>query len=116
MASPPVAVRLADWTKRGMDSSVAKTTQTIGTQQLPILDRSRSRLRLPIEILPEALRQASGEGLASPLATVRLESGDIIVDGVLDPVAAEMLRVIAEASDAEAANALVKQVRDVLGL
>lgn len=68
------------------------------TQHVPILDRSRSRLRLPIEILPEALRQASGEGLASPVATVRMETGGVIADGVLDPSAAEMLQVISSAS------------------
>ncbi len=65
---------------------------------IPIFDRSRDRLRLPQEILPEALRQAGGEGLASPIAAVRLETGRILVDGELDPGAAELLRVIARAS------------------
>ncbi len=65
---------------------------------IPILDRSRSRLRIPREILPEAIRQASREGLASPLATVRMETGGIIADGRLDPIVAAMLNVIAEAS------------------
>lgn len=65
---------------------------------IPLLDRSRSRLRIPHEILPEALRQASRQGLASPLATVRMETGGIIVDGRLDPVVAAMLNVIVDAS------------------
>jgi hypothetical protein len=65
---------------------------------IPILDRSRSRLRIPREILPEAIRQASREGLASPLATVRMETGGIIAEGRLDPIVAALLNVIAEAS------------------
>jgi len=80
---------------------VARTGHTAmrsATQHVPILDRSRSRLRLPIEILPEALRQASGEGLASPVATVRLETGGVITDGQLHPAAEAMLQVIASAS------------------
>lgn len=80
---------------------MARTTQTMigsGSRHVPILDRSRSRLRLPVEILPEALRQASGEGLASPVATVRLETGGVITDGTLHHAAAEMLQVIASAS------------------
>ena len=80
---------------------VTKTTRTMirsGTEHVPILDRSRSRLRLPVELFPEALRQASGEGLASPLATVRMETGRVITGGRIDPVAAEMLQVISSAS------------------
>ena len=53
---------------------------------------------MPREILPEALRQASRQGLASPLATVRMETGGLLVDGRLDPVVAALLNVIADAS------------------
>ena len=77
------------------------TSQAIAgtrSRQLPIFDRSRSRLRIPIAILPEALRQANGEGLASPVATVKLETGGVIVDGELHPSAVDMLQVIASAS------------------
>ena len=80
---------------------MARSSQVSGrgaSQYVPVLDRSRSRLRLPAELLPEALRQASKEGLASPIATVRLETGGIIVDGELDPLAEVMLQVIAAAS------------------
>ncbi|MGF1599829.1 MAG: ESX secretion-associated protein EspG [Acidimicrobiales bacterium] len=63
-----------------------------------MIDRSRSQLRLPVDIVSEALRQASGQGLASPLAAVRLETGGLMSDGELDPQAADLLRVIAAAS------------------
>ena len=79
-------------------SSTSQRTSRSTSQFVPIFDRSRSRLRLPAEILPEALRQASGEGLASPIAIVRMETGGIIVDGELDPLVTAMLRVIASAS------------------
>jgi hypothetical protein len=74
------------------------TSHLLDRGVIPILDRSRSRLRIPREILPEALRQASRQGLASPLAAVRLETGGVLVDGRLDPVVAAMLNVIADAS------------------
>ena len=69
-----------------------------GTQYVPILDRSRRRLRLPLDLLPEALRHASDEGLASPLAAVRMETGGLMADGHLDPVATDLLRVMTAAS------------------
>ncbi len=53
---------------------------------------------MPREILPEALRQASRQGLASPVATVRMETGGVMVDGRLDPIVAAMLNVISDAS------------------
>jgi hypothetical protein len=55
-------------------------------------------MRMPVELVAEALRQASDEGLASPLATVRMETGGLIADGELDPVAASLLQVVTAAS------------------
>jgi hypothetical protein len=75
-----------------------QSSPLINRADIPILDRSRSRLRMPREVLPEAVRQASRQGLASPLATVRLETGGIIIDGRLDPIVAAMLNVIVDAS------------------
>jgi len=83
---------------RAVGGARGQSSPLIDRGVIPILDRSRSRLRIPREILPEALRQASREGLASPLATVRMETGGIIADGRLDPIVAAMLNVIAEAS------------------
>lgn len=86
----------------GIRCGLTKTTsQAIAgtrSRQLPIFDRSRSRLRIPIDILPEALRQANGEGLASPVATVKLETGGVMANGDLHPSAAQLLQVIASAS------------------
>lgn len=83
---------------RAVGGARGQSSPLIDRGVIPILDRSRSRLRIPREILPEAIRQASREGLASPLATVRMETGGIIADGRLDPIVAAMLNVIAEAS------------------
>lgn len=65
---------------------------------IPALDRSRDRLRLPVDLLPELLRQASGEGAPNDEATERLETGGVVVGDVLDPLAERMLGVIARAS------------------
>lgn len=73
-------------------------TGRTSSQYIPILDRSRSRLRLPVELLSEALRQASDQGLASPVAMVRMETGGIMIDGELDPLATTLLQVISAAS------------------
>ncbi|MEM9615233.1 MAG: hypothetical protein AAGA59_20005 [Actinomycetota bacterium] len=70
----------------------------MSSQLIPILDRSRSRLRIPENLLPEALEQVSGRRLASPVAVVRMESGGIMVDGNLDPLVTAMLKVIDSAS------------------
>ncbi len=83
---------------RAVGGARGQSSPLIDRGVIPILDRSRSRLRIPREILPEAIRQASREGLASPLATVRMETGGIIAGGRLDPIVAAMLNVIAEAS------------------
>ncbi len=83
---------------RAVGGARGQSSPLIDRGVIPILDRSRSRLRIPREILPEAIRQASREGLASPLATVRMETGGIITDGRLDPIVAALLNVVAEAS------------------
>jgi len=70
----------------------------MSSQLIPILDRSRSRLRIPDSLLPEALEQISGRRLASPVAVVRMESGGIMTDGDLDPLVTAMLKVIDTAS------------------
>lgn len=78
----------------------------IASQLIPILDRSRSRLRIPANILPEALEQAAGRRLASPVAVVRMESGEIMVDGEFDPLVTAMLKVIDASSLVVAVNVM----------
>lgn len=78
----------------------------MASQLIPILDRSRSRLRIPANILPEALHQVAGRRLASPVAVVRMESGGIMVDGDLDPLVTAMLKVIDAASLVVAVNVM----------
>lgn len=70
----------------------------MSSQLIPILDRSRSRLRIPENLLPEALEQVGGRRLASPVAVVRMESGGIMAAGELDPLVTAMLKVIDAAS------------------
>ena len=89
---------MAGQATKSLGGARGQSSPLIDRGVIPLLDRSRSRLRIPREILPEALRQASREGLASPLATVRMETGGVIVDGRLDATVAAMLNVIVEAS------------------
>ena len=78
----------------------------IGT---PLLDRSRAQLRLPSDLVSESLRIAHIQSipdvdvdLAATAPTEdaldRLEESDILVNGVLDPVAFELLDVVNQAS------------------
>lgn len=92
------AVTPLQWTGEVSVAKNSRMTAATSSRYVPILDRSRSRLRLPVELLSEALRQVSSEGLASPVATVRMETGGIMVDGKLDPLAKAMLQVISSAS------------------
>ncbi len=82
----------------GVTRTMSRTIAGIGSGRLAIFDHSRNRLRIPVAILPEALRQASGDGLASPVAAVKLETGGVMVDGQLRPGAEKLLRVIGAAS------------------
>ncbi len=76
---------------------------------LPILDRSRAQLRLPADLLTESLRIAHALSLSTPdtdpsshrsdeETMSRLETDGIIVDNRFDPIVAEILGVVNEAS------------------
>lgn len=80
-----------------------------GSTAVPVLERSGARLRIPTEMLSECLRMAHEISLSDPEGEPtlrpaedsimkRLEAADILVDGRLDPVAAEILGVINKAS------------------
>ncbi|MGH1487821.1 MAG: hypothetical protein ACRBK7_00255 [Acidimicrobiales bacterium] len=75
----------------------------------PILDRSRAQLRLPTDLVTETLRIAHVQSMPNvdPDSTpepptdrtvARLEKSGVLVDGVLDPIAFELLDVVNQAS------------------
>ncbi|MEM7275066.1 MAG: hypothetical protein AAF547_18430 [Actinomycetota bacterium] len=74
----------------------------------PHLDRSRSRLRLPIDLLPDARRLAVLQsmpdvrgGTPGPVGsrvTAQLQDAGILSDGTIDPVAHHLLEVVNNAS------------------
>ncbi len=84
-------------------------TQGVQSQGAVILDRSRAQLRLPSEIVSEALRIAHVQSIPdvdrdataerpSEQTIAKLEAGGILEDGQLDPVAFELLDVVNQAS------------------
>lgn len=84
----------------------ADSAKTLGTA---LLDRSRAQLRLPSDLVSESLRIAHVQSIpdvdidlsaSAPTADAvdRLGESGILVDGVLDPVAFELLNVVNQAS------------------
>jgi hypothetical protein len=101
--------RLTDPSASTGDHSAADqqppTAVSAAEQQLPILDRSRSHLRLPVAMVTEAMRIAHLQSMpesstsGSTSRSVRaLEEAGIMTAGLLDPVAYELLNVVNRAS------------------
>ncbi len=76
---------------------------------MPVLDRSRAHLRIPADLVSDSLRLAHIQSVPNPGTdpqrllpeahiVERLQRGGMMVDGRVDPVAAELLDVVNHAS------------------